>query len=113
MTRCLTRAPPSFADGIDTANYQVVSQSPLVTGTASVPASTTSASTGASTGASRSGSQSGSASRTNTGTNTANTAAAATTTGAASRLETANFGSIGAVLLAGVAVVGGGLLVLA
>lgn len=113
VSQCTTYQ--TISNGIDTANYQVVAQSPLVTGTASVSATITgsaSASTSGATG-SRSGSQSGSASRTNSGTNTANTAAAATTTGAASRLETANFGSFGAALLAGVAVVGGGLLVLA
>lgn len=115
---------PTISNGIDTANFAVVSQSPLESGVSS-PASTTAVSSGTmsmtTSGAStarNTGASSGASTGTGATTARATTSNTAAASGAAASSQPASaagkldFG-MGGLLLAGAAAIGGGLLVLA
>jgi len=113
---------PTISNGINTADFVVVSQAALASGTAAVSASTTAASssTGSMTSSGSTARMTGSSSGTGastrpTTTGGSNTAAAASSSpaagGAVAKIE--SIGGMGGLLIAGAAAIGGGLLVLA
>lgn len=115
VSMCTTYS--TISNGIDTANFAVVSQEPLVSGATAAATTTAASSTGSmsmSTSAASTARNTGASTGASTARpSTANTAAASGATSApASAAGKVDFG-MGGLLLAGAAAIGGGLLVLA